>query len=335
MTHLSKAALEAMQAAHGLDGYGPQSVIHPERACRPLFGTPLEHLDVEFVASTRTLWAHSSAAPRDAYINLGLMRDMRVLQTQLRQDAADRAEGHADPVRYFVCGSRRAGIFNLGGDLGLFAASIRRGDRAALSAYAHGCIDVVYANSIAFGLPIVTLALVQGDALGGGFEYALSFDVIVAERSVKLGLPEILFNLFPGMGAYSFLARRIGPARAQEMIMSGRIYSAEELHAMGIIDVLADDGAGAAAAADYIAASDRKYHAHQAIHRVRRRVNPVTEQELRDVVEIWVDTALALPEADLRKMERLAAAQDRRLRADGSGSAPMAVAAATGGRAVG
>ena len=50
----------------------------------------------------------------------------------------------------------------------------------------------------------------QGECLGGGFEAALSSDVIVAEKSARFGFPEILFNLFPGMGAYSFLERKIG-----------------------------------------------------------------------------------------------------------------------------
>ena len=53
----------------------------------------------------------------------------------------------------------------------------------------------------------MTVALIQGDAIGGGFEAMLTNDVVIAERTAKFGLPEILFNLFPGMGAHSFLKR--------------------------------------------------------------------------------------------------------------------------------
>lgn len=147
------------------------------------------------------------------------------------------------------------------------------------------------------------------------FEHALSFDLIVAERSAKLGLPEILFNMFPGMGAYSFLSRRMDRARAEAMILSGRLYGAEELHEMGVVDVLAEDGEGQQAVQEYIARHNRKFNAHQATHRARRRVNPVTLDELTDVVDIWAESALNLTEADLRKMDRLCAAQDRRLMA--------------------
>jgi DSF synthase len=59
----------------------------------------------------------------------------------------------------------------------------------------------MYENIIHLDRDVTTIALVQGDALGGGFETALSSNVLIAERSAKLGFPEILFNLFPGMGA--------------------------------------------------------------------------------------------------------------------------------------
>jgi DSF synthase len=246
-----------------------------------------------------------------------LLQDILRLQRGIRQRFAALASGEAAPFRNFVMGSRIPGIFNLGGDLAHFADRIRAGDRDSLARYAHRCVDAIHGNASAFDAPVITVALVQGDALGGGFECALAFDVIVAERSAKFGLPEILFNLFPGMGAYSFLSRRVGPVQAERMIMSGRIHTAEELHAMGIVDVLAEDGEGECAVRDHLERLSRRHNAHRAIYQARRRVNPVTLEELRDVVEVWVDAALALEEPDLRKMQRLAAAQDRRRAAAG------------------
>ncbi|MBE7209600.1 MAG: crotonase/enoyl-CoA hydratase family protein [Gluconacetobacter diazotrophicus] len=219
------------------------------------------------------------------------------------------------PLRYMVLRSGIPGIYNLGGDLKLFADRIRQRDRAALSAYGHAAVDLIHRNATAVGLPLVTIALVQGDALGGGFECALSHDVIVAERGAKFGLPEILFNLFPGMGAYSFLSRRIGAAQAERIILGGRIHSAAELHEMGVVDILAADGEGELAAREFIERNVRRHNATAAVCAVRRRVDPVPEQELRDVVELWVEAALRLEEPDLRRMERLAAAQARRIAA--------------------
>jgi DSF synthase len=212
-----------------------------------------------------------------------------------------------------VFGSKIPGIYNLGGDLGHFVERIRGGDVESMRHYAYECINVIFDNVHAFQCPVVTIGLVQGDALGGGLECALSYDILVAERSAKLGLPEVLFNLFPGMGAYSLLSRRIGAREAEKLIMSGRVYSAAELHAIGVVDVIAEDGEGETAVRDLIARGARKHNAHTAMYQARRRVHPLAFEELRDIVDLWVDAALRLTEADLRKMSHLTAAQNRRL----------------------
>ena len=274
-----------------------------------------ENLDIVLDVDRRTLWNYMRPANGLGCFTMDLLHDMKAMHQAVKDlDRATREVG-GNPLLYVVSASRIPGIYNLGGDLALFAQKIRQGARCVMRAYAHACIDVVYANSTAYDLPLVTIGLIQGDALGGGFECALSYDVIVAERSAKIGLPEILFNLFPGMGAYSFLSRRLDPARAEKMILSGRIYTAAELYEMGVVDVLAEDGEGEYAVRAYIDRNTRKHNAYSAVYAARRRVRPVSEQELRDVVDIWVEAALNLTGLDLRKMERLALAQTKRLEA--------------------
>jgi DSF synthase len=284
-----------------------------------------ENLSLEIDRLAETCWCIMNPVGRPSYTH-ELMHDIRQMQHSITDAFATVPSGAARPFAWFVMASAVSGIYNLGGDLGHFAQRIRQGDLNALRHYGHVAVEAIHRNTVAFDVPVITMALVQGDALGGGFEHALSFDMIVAERSAKLGLPEILFNMFPGMGAYSFLSRRMDRARAEAMILSGRIYTAEELHAMGVVDVLAEDGQGQLAAQDYIARHKRKFNAHQATMRARRRVNPVTLEELRDVVDIWAEAALNLTEADLRKMDRLCAAQDRRLAA-ARAAAPAMMAA--------
>jgi DSF synthase len=268
-------------------------------------------IEVEFDPETKTYWCFQQPRGAPSYTP-ALLRDLRKMQRSIKLLYAQFAQREERPIRYFVVASRPPGIFNLGGDLRLLTRMIRGGHRIGLESYARACVDVLHNNAIGYGLPIVTIALVQGDALGGGFESALSCNVIVAEKSAKFGLPEILFNLFPGMGAYSLLARRLDAVRAERLIMSGRIYTAQELHDMGLVDVLAEDGRGEQTVREFIGRQDRRYGARSAIYQMRQRVLPVPYDELMDIAQIWVDTALGLGEPDLRKMERLVAAQSRR-----------------------
>jgi DSF synthase len=215
-------------------------------------------------------------------------------------------------VHYHVIASAVHGTYNLGGDLELFQELIEARDRAGLLAYGKRCIDALHANIRAFDRPVTTISLVQGDALGGGFEAALSSDVLIAERGTHLGFPEILFNLFPGMGAYSLLSRKLGAKQAERMILSGDLYSAEDLHEMGLVDVLAQPGDGALAVYDYVKRENRARNGFRALRRVRDTLDPISYQELLDTVEIWVDTALSLGQRDLRMMQRLVSRQHQR-----------------------
>lgn len=221
------------------------------------------------------------------------------------------ADGELHPVRYSVVASEIPGVFNLGGQLELFSQLIKDGDRQALMHYATKCVDVMMPRINHFDLPLATISLIQGDALGGGLESALTSDVIIAERSSKMGFPEILFNLFPGMGAYSLVARKIGVVQAEKMILSGHIYGAEELHELGLVDVLAEDGEGKEAVHDYIRRQARYSNGYLAVQRARQRFNPVTYQELMDITTIWADAALQLCEKDLKVMGRLIRSQQK------------------------
>ena len=279
-----------------------------------------ENLTTSYDAQRKLFWCRLQPRGR-ACFSPALLRDIAEMHHALQAEV-EPVGGPAmteGPLRYFVCASKVPGIFNLGGDLGLFQELIAEGNLAGLKRYGHTCVQAIYNSYSAMDLPVITIALVQGDALGGGFECALAHDVIVAERSAKFGLPEVLFNLFPGMGAYSLLSRRIGRVAAERLILGGKVMTAEELHEMGLVDVLAPDGGGEEALGEFVESIDRWHNARLATYRARRRVDPVTLQELRDVVEIWADAAARLGQQDLRRMARLAAAQDRRIAA---GTAP-------------
>jgi Enoyl-CoA hydratase/isomerase len=178
-----------------------------------------EQLSARFDTTQNAMWSHWSAIPRPCF-NPGLLRDLRSYYDMLAQTGGKVSDGIDEhPIEYVVLASAMPGVFNLGGDLDLFRSLIDKRDRPGLSMYGRACVDVLHRNYIAHGLPATTISLVQGECLGGGFEAALSSDVIIAERSARFGFPEILFNLFPGMGAPSSIGvlarsaeRRYSPA---------------------------------------------------------------------------------------------------------------------------
>jgi enoyl-CoA hydratase/carnithine racemase len=92
-------------------------------------------------------------------------------------------------------------------------------------------------------IPKPTVAAVTGYALGGGCELALCCDFRVAGDNAKLGQPEILLGIIPGAGGTQRLARLVGPARAKDLVFSGRFVAAREALAIGLVDevVAADD----------------------------------------------------------------------------------------------
>ncbi|ASK87916.1 crotonase/enoyl-CoA hydratase family protein [Sphingorhabdus sp. SMR4y] len=284
----------------------------PPVAEQDIFSKQFSEIDLRFDRSDEIFWCYMNQKSRPSY-TYALGEEIQQVQDWIHSTYGTKSNQAADPLRYFVAASHTPGIYNLGGDLKHFADCIRRRDLGALKKYARTCVHMQYENSTGFGAPIITMALVQGDALGGGFEHALAFDILVAEKSARLGLPEILFNLFPGMGAYSFLRQRLSRKETERFILEGKLYTGAQLYDMGVVDILADDGMGEAAIVEYTKENRKRFHAERAVYRARKIANPVSLEELLEITDTWAETALYLEDADVRKMERLASAQDRRI----------------------
>jgi DSF synthase len=268
-------------------------------------------IDTRFDTEFGVLWGFMNPKPRPTF-NLRLLEEAREFGSSISQSGATIwNHGQQFQVNYVVEASRVPGVYNLGGDLALFREAIGRRDRSMLVDYGEKCIDNVFGWATGFGQGVTTLSLVQGEALGGGFESALSASVMVAEESSRLGFPEILFNLFPGMGAYSLLTRKVGRRITDELITSGNIYTARQLFDLGVVDVLAPDGAGEATVYSFIRKHAKSANGRRGVEAVRREVDPLTRDELVRIVHLWADAALRLTERDLRMMERLVRAQNK------------------------
>ena len=255
-------------------------------------------------SETSSIWCWMQPEPYPC-LNPTLINELVQLQHQLTTTYKTQHPDTIWPFRHLILASKTPHIYNLGGDLGLFKHCIINNDEEKLRDYAYKSINLLHRNIDNLDLPITIVSLVQGQALGGGFEMALSCDVIVAERSSQMGFPEILFNLFPGMGAYNLLTRRIGSALAERIILSGETYTASQLYDMGVIDVLAEDGEGVQAVEDYLNSHNQSHNTIRSMKKIRQIVHPITRQNLYDIVDIWIEAAMDLSEKDLAKMERL------------------------------
>lgn len=247
-------------------------------------------------------WLYMRAEPVPCFTP-ALLQSLADFFNDVRQ--TNRSHEHIT-YRYLIGASGIDGIYNLGGNLELFYRAVRNQDRETLMNYAVSCIDVLYAMMTHLQCPeLTTMTLVCGDALGGGMEAALAGNILIAERGSRMGLPEVVFNLFPGMGAYSLLSRKVGSKMAEKMILSGKIYPAEELFEMGVVDILAEPRKGVDAVNHYIDHAEKNADTRDLMRCVTDTFAAVPYQELLDITTIWVDSALRLKEKDLHTVAAL------------------------------
>ena len=270
-----------------------------------------DHIITRFDPEHGIVWCQWNPQPR-ACFTPELLRDIKKFQeaTEIKVNNEIIRNGTSS-IEYFVLTSNIENVYSFGGDLALFSKAILNKDREMLTNYIRLCFDTLY-WFVGHNLPITTISLIQGTAFGAGFEAALACDVRIAKKSAQMGFPEVLFNMFPGMGAYSFLVRKIGEIQTEKMILNGKPYVTDELYQMGIIDVLAENDDMETSLLGYVKEHKKYKNTHRSIMKVRKRVNPINREELIDVANIWVDAAMQLSVKDIRIMERLVKAQYRK-----------------------
>ncbi len=265
-------------------------------------------VDVTVDRQSGVIWC-SRAEDASASVTLAQLKETRSIDEKI-------AAGGYGNLRFKVLSSRQAGVFSLGGDLALFAHCVETNDRAALAEYSALAARAVWANMSGFGRRRVqTIAVVQGEAQGGGFEAALSCNTLIAERGASFGFPEPLFGMFPGMGGELLLRSRIDADLSRRMVQSTNRYTAEFLHEIGVVDYLVDAGMGIACAQDLIGQiltspdgpAGKKSLTRQAA------LDGIAFTELFESVEAWTERAFELTPRNLRSMRYILEAQSRKL----------------------
>ncbi len=177
---------------------------------------------------------------------------LNALSTQFAgqiRDAAGQlvADAEAGEVRAVLLTSSRERAFCVGADLrerNTFSDADLRAQRVVYRAMA----------TAVRALPVPAVGAVAGYAMGGGFELALLCDLIVADLSAVLALPEVSVGVVPGLGGTQLLSRRVGLARASDVIFTARRLDAEEAYRIGAVDRLVEAGRARAEALDLAAA---------------------------------------------------------------------------------
>jgi DSF synthase len=147
--------------------------------------TQFEQVETRFDVEYGVYWAFMNPQPRPCF-NTKLLTELRsYIDTILEGDCQLGYRGKNYKISYGVLASKLPGVFNLGGDLMFFRSAIAAQDRQQLIDYGVRCIDNLFPWHRNCDSAMTTFALVQGDALGGGFEAALSATVLVAEESSR------------------------------------------------------------------------------------------------------------------------------------------------------
>lgn len=264
---------------------------------------PYRYLRLEWSDELAALRVRTSVKPIQCYSLAGLTEMQRVL---------DDIEANPGVVRHLVLTSDVMGVFNFGGDLALFVLLVRAQDSDSLKMYGRRCIDLVWWLEHAAKRGVHTTVMVQGDTLGGGLESVMPFHKVIFERSAQAGFPEVLFNLFPGMGAWNFVIRKAGFSVANDMILSGKLYTADQLYRRHLVDLVVEDGEGEAAIEAVLRSVNPRLRGTLAALEARRCTLPITYEALVEIVGQWTEAAMMLTDRDLRLMERLARAQVRK-----------------------
>jgi len=249
---------------------------------------------------------HLSAARRGKVLNItfdyegapvltsGLIGEYREMQRECRSNP--------DAPTWIVIRSAVEGAFCKGGDIDHYLKCIRGHDREALSAYAHTHVDMLTDHLEGMGCNTLTIGLVDGDAFGGGLEVLLGLDFVIASETSRFGFPEVKHGAFPGLGALSLLARKVGCQVADDLVKGGMLYSASDMQDIGIVTHCVPADEMEAAAAEIIEQYSGMESDLTSLRDEMLNACPLDHDEMRDLVEEWTDVAMNLSDRDLQEI---------------------------------
>lgn len=207
-------------------------------------------------------------------------------------------------IKTVIIKSANEKVWSMGGDLDFFIRCIKSRNSNLLRNYAYNCIKCIYALNNNFNSDATIVSFVQGNAFGGGFECALASDYVISENHVKFSFPESLFGTFPGMGAYSFLTRRIGYKKANEIIHSSTKWDAKEMMDLNIIDWIVDSDS----TENILNLIKKQFPPKDKFSKI---CNTITITELTTIVDEWLETIMRLDSKQIDFIEKIISSQKK------------------------
>ncbi|WP_425039255.1 enoyl-CoA hydratase/isomerase family protein [Primorskyibacter sp. S187A] len=224
----------------------------------------------------------STPAPHVHQITLNRPEVSNAFNTEMATelvDAFERYQVDTDDIRAIVLTGAGERAFCAGGDLK---------QRLGMSDAAWQAQHLVYERMVRaiLNCPVPVIGAINGAAYGGGCELAAAVDFAYAARSAKFAQTETRIGIIPGAGGTQTLARKIGTARAMELILSARVFSAEEAHNWGLINAVFDNADLLPAALD--CATRIAKNAPVATRQAKRAITRGAQMSLSDGLEFEI-----------------------------------------------
>lgn len=264
-----------------------------------------EQLKTKFDPIYRAVWC----TLKSPAFTITLLKNIRSLQDEI---AKFTFENPNNLPKYIIWESENPNIFSLGLDLGLIFNLILEKDEKGLERYLQACIDVFYINLMKLDIsPLITISYLRGKVLGGGFEAALSSDIIVAESNVRCCFPEVRYNLLPSLGTLKMLLRRFSPNIIEPLLFEGKLINSEQLVQFGFIEKVIEVDEGRGFIQQKIEQIHPKHELMANLYKTKTLNTAITYDELDEFKRMWINAALHLNENNLKRLGRLALAQKR------------------------
>lgn len=200
-------------------------------------------------------------------------------------DQVDTESAHALVIRSTVRGG-----FSAGADLRELYEGLKARPESEHEAELRGFLDRIHAvmNRLDM-LPLTTIGVIHGICFGGGFELALTCDILIAERSARFGFPELRLGIIPGFGGIPRLRRDVSNAVVRDLLLTGRSINAKKAQAVGLVSQVVPAGEGVRVA--WATARQATKFDREAARTCKRFMKPLPEAELLEEKEHFIRLA--------------------------------------------